>query len=165
MKAMERDAGIHWRDFKNDPPQGSLKRRGVHLLTWRHNGNSKEPSYGFGLLRWSVGRWEWEGGYSLKPQNVPTYWAEVRTPDGVLAHPRWPDVPMFAPKANRLAWYRTQMIHVAEECLESKAAAQAWVRSPAFSLRGQVPWKVCVSKKGLQECVTALRRIDYNIAS
>jgi uncharacterized protein (DUF2384 family) len=57
------------------------------------------------------------------------------------------------------------MIDVAEECLGTPKAAKAWVRSPAFALAGRVPWKLCVSRKGLQECVTALRRIDYNIAS
>jgi hypothetical protein len=32
-------------------------------------------------------------------------------------------VRMFASKANRILWYRTQIIDVAEECLESAAAA------------------------------------------
>jgi hypothetical protein len=74
-------------------------------------------------------------------------------------------VRMFASKAGRIGWYRSRMIHVAEECLESKAAAKAWVKSPAFALQGRVPWRVCVSRKGLQECIVALKRIDFNIAS
>jgi uncharacterized protein (DUF2384 family) len=68
-------------------------------------------------------------------------------------------------KAARLPGYRNQMIDVAAECLGGSKAAAAWVRSPAFALQGRVPWRVCVSRKGLLECVTALRRIDYNIAS
>jgi hypothetical protein len=37
------------------------------------------------------------------------------------------------------------------------AGAKEWVKSPSQALQGRVPWKVCVSRKGLMECVTALR--------
>ena len=94
---------------------------------------------------------------------VLKYWPG---PEEGLAHlSRLPPVPIFGSKADRIKWYRVQMIHAAERCLESQAAAKAWVLSPAFALQGRVPWRVCVSRKGLQECVTALRRIDLNIAS
>jgi hypothetical protein len=86
VRRLQNGPSIHWRDFKNDSPSGSLKRRGVQLLTWRHNGNRKEASHGFGLLQWMTGyqrrtgHWEWTGGYSVKPHNVPTYWAEIPVP-------------------------------------------------------------------------------------
>jgi hypothetical protein len=48
-------------------------------------------------------------------------------------------VRMFASKTSRIHWYRTQMIDVVEGSLESAAAAQEWVRSPAFAVQGRVP--------------------------
>jgi uncharacterized protein (DUF2384 family) len=70
----------------------------------------------------------------------------------------------YSAKSARIWWYRMQMGGVAVECFESLVGAKEWVRSPAMSLRGRVPWRVCVTRKGLKECVTAIRMIDANTA-
>ena len=70
----------------------------------------------------------------------------------------------YSAKSARIWWYRMQLGEVAVKCFESLEGAREWVLTPAMSLRGRVPWKVCVRKKGFRECVTALRRIDYNTA-
>jgi uncharacterized protein (DUF2384 family) len=74
-------------------------------------------------------------------------------------------VQMIASRSSRISWYRTVMLDAAEDCLGASAeAALVWAKSPAFGLGGRVPWRVCMSRKGCEECVLLLRRIDRNIS-